>query len=146
MENNQKILQEKGYINEDGTANINLLNALSGVTTINFVYALKNFIIEDEIEALTSICNHLSFLYNAGHDDEAVRFINILIKVIEVELLDWELVELVLGNDVTKHSYLYELAADFREIVEDFRIDAGLDDYEDGEAVTVAYGSAVPTL
>jgi hypothetical protein len=55
-------------------------------------------------------------------------------------------VELVLSSDITKRSYLYELLADFHELVEDLRIEAGFESYEDSETQTIEYGSAVPVL
>jgi hypothetical protein len=64
-------------------------------------------------------------------------------------VLDIELagdVELVLSSDITKRSYLYELLADFHELVEDLRTEAGLDTFEDSETQTIEYGSAVPVL
>jgi hypothetical protein len=143
MKNLQENLQELGFIDTKGKADINALNALSGVTYMEFVYTLYSHVGED-IEALNNIHQHMAFLFNAGHDDELIRFVNILVSVTDLE--QPETVGLVLQCDITKRAYLYEMLADFREVVEDFYIEAGLIDFENAEPITVEYSSAVPSV
>jgi len=144
MKTIQEALKDKGFIDKDGEADINALNGLSAQTTMNFVYALRDYITEDKIEALSNIYEHLSFLYNEGNDDEAVRFISVLLAMSDIAIHND--VKLVLSCDTTKHSYLFEFIADFHEIVYDFRYEAGIEDNEGGEFRLVEYGSVAPSL
>jgi hypothetical protein len=81
MKTIKKALEDKGFITAKGEIDINALNRLSGLTTMPFVYSLRDYIADEdkEIETLSNIYEHLSFLYNEGKDDEAIRFIGVVI-------------------------------------------------------------------
>jgi hypothetical protein len=150
MTNFEKILMEKGYTDKDGKAEINALNFLSRITTHEFVHELYRCMDSEKLESLTNIYNHFAFLFNEGNDDEAVRFYYILVDVTDLGMvLNIELagdVEIVFAEKATQRAYLYEFLADFREIVEDFQMEAGLIDFKDGKMQTVEYGSTVPLI
>jgi len=132
MEHIQKNVKTRGFVDANGKVNTTALNILSGANTKKFVYALSHYILSnDEHESLNDIYEHLQFLYDAGNDDEAVRFINIMLSVMELE---WsEDVDLVLESDETKHDYLYEFIEDFREIVEDYKYEAESQIHDDDD-------------
>jgi cytidylate kinase len=140
------VLKEKGFIGIGGKADINALNRLSALTTIGFVNSLREHIADEksEIEALSNIYEHLAFLYNENKDDEAVRFISVLVAMSDIALTTD--VKMVLGSKTTKHAYLYEFVADFHDIMTDIRFDAGVEDDKDGEYAVVEYGVVAPSL